>query len=153
MYIKNTPQITLSGATAIITSVLDEARARQVELCVAVVDTGGFLVAFARTDAAELQTIKIAERKARSAALSGTPTGPASRAGNVGSDHHLLAITLAAGVDNFVTVQGGVPIMLAGRCVGGIAVSGAAHSDREIAEIGVTAVTTSGGDAADPIQE
>ncbi len=140
MYTRNTPQITLEGATAIIRAVLSEAQTRGLELSVAVVDAGGHLVAMARTDGAEIQTVQVAERKARNSAYTGVPTGPKSKAGNVGSDHHLLAITLAAGVENVVTVQGGQPILVDGRCVGGVAVSGAAHADGELAAIGAAAI-------------
>jgi uncharacterized protein GlcG (DUF336 family) len=140
MYTKNTPQVTLEGANIAIRAVLQEATRRGAELSVAVVDAGGHLVALARTDGAEIQTVQIAERKARNAAFTGVPTGPKSKAGNVGSDHHLLAITLAAGVENVVTVQGGLPLIIDGKCVGGIAVSGAAHADSEIAAVGVGAI-------------
>jgi uncharacterized protein GlcG (DUF336 family) len=140
LYTKSTPQITLAGATVIINAVLAEAKTRSKELSVAVVDAGGHLVALARTDGAEIQTVQVAERKARSSAYTGVPTGNKSKAGNVGSDHHLLAITLAAGVENVVTVQGGQPIIIDGHCVGGVAVSGAAHADGEIAAIGAAAL-------------
>ena len=105
------------------------------------VDAGGHVVAIARTDGAEIQTVQVAERKARNSAFTGVPSGPKSKAGNIGSDHHLLAITLAAGVENVVTVQGGQPILMDGSCVGGVGVSGAAHADGEIAAAGVAAVT------------
>jgi uncharacterized protein GlcG (DUF336 family) len=136
-------KLTLVGASKIVEGALREAKARQKEVSVAVVDEGGHLIAFARTDGAELQTILIAENKARSAAFSGIPTGRKSKAGNEGSDHHLLAITLAAGTSNFVTVQGGVPIILGGQCIGGVAVSGAAHADGEIAQAGASLVSAS----------
>jgi glc operon protein GlcG len=140
MYTKNTPQITLEGATLVVRAIIAEAARRGVELSVAVVDAGGHLVAFARTDGAEIQTVQIAERKARTSAYTGVPSGPKSKAGNVGTDHHLLAITLAAGPENVVTVQGGQPLIIDGQCVGGVAVSGAAHADGEIAAIGVAAL-------------
>jgi uncharacterized protein GlcG (DUF336 family) len=140
MYTKNMPQITLEGAMLIIRAALDEGKTRDRELSVAVVDAGGNLVALARSDDAEIQTVQIAERKARSSAFTGIPSGPKSKAGNVGSDHHLLAITLAAGIENFVTVQGGQPIIIDGKCVGGVGVSGAAHADGEIASIGIAAI-------------
>ncbi|WP_402468427.1 GlcG/HbpS family heme-binding protein [Isoptericola aurantiacus] len=135
-YVRDAPQISLEGARAVVDAVLAETARRGLELSVAVVDAGGHLVAFARTDGAELQTVKVAERKARSAAFTHMPTGPVSRSGNTGSTHHLLAITLAAGAENFVTVQGGVPIRSDDRIVGGVAVSGAAHADGEIAAVG-----------------
>jgi len=140
MFTINKPQITLEGAMAVIRAVLAEARARGAELSVAVVDAGGHLVALARTDGAEIQTVQIAERKARTSAFTGVPSGPKSKAGNIGSDHHLLAITLAAGTENFVSVQGGQPLIVDGRCVGGVAVSGAAHADGELAAVGAAAL-------------
>jgi uncharacterized protein GlcG (DUF336 family) len=133
---KTTLKLTLEGATKVLDATLQEARTRNQEISVAVVDAGGHLIAFARTDEAELQTIAIAENKARSAAFSGTPTGRKSKAGNEGNDHHLLAITLAAGTDKVVTVQGGLPIIVKGQCVGGVGVSGAAHADGDIARAG-----------------
>jgi uncharacterized protein GlcG (DUF336 family) len=136
-------KLTLAGASRILEGALREAKGRQQEISVAIVDEGGHLIAFARTDRAELQTILIAENKARSAALAGIPTGRKSKAGNEGSDHHLLAITLAAGTNNFVTVQGGVPIIVDGQCIGGVAVSGAAHADGEIAQAGASLVSAS----------
>jgi uncharacterized protein GlcG (DUF336 family) len=141
MYTRTTQQINLEGATAIVRAVLDHAKARASELSVAVVDVGGHLVALARTDGAEIQTLLIAERKARTSAFTGVPSGPKSKSGNVGSDHHLLAITLAGGVENVVTVQGGQPIVIDGKCVGGVGVSGAAHADGEIAALGVAALS------------
>jgi uncharacterized protein GlcG (DUF336 family) len=58
-------------------------------------------------DKASLTTISVAENKARCAAFTGFPTGKGSKAGNWRSDFHALAITLAAGADKMVTMQGG----------------------------------------------
>jgi glc operon protein GlcG len=143
MYTKNTPQISLAGAQRIIAAGLAESAARGLEVSLAVVDAGGHLAMLARTDGAELQTVRVAETKARCAAFTATPTGRVSKAGNNGNDHHLLAITLAAGVDAMVTVSGGQPIWLDGHCVGGVGVSGAADADREIALAAIAAVDPS----------
>jgi uncharacterized protein GlcG (DUF336 family) len=129
-------KLTLEGATKVLNAALNEARGRALEISVAVVDTGGHMIAFARTDNAELTTISIAENKARSAAYTNFPTGKKSRSGNERSDFHAIAITLAAGPDKLVTMQGGLPIIVKGQCVGGVAVSGAGHSDEEIAQVG-----------------
>jgi uncharacterized protein GlcG (DUF336 family) len=133
---KTVLKLTLDGATRVLNAVLEEARARKKEISVAVVDAGGHMVAFARTDDAELISITIAEHKARCAAFTGMPTGKLSRSGNERSDFHALAITLAAGTDRMVTMQGGVPLVANGQIVGGVAVSGAGHSDGEIAQAG-----------------
>jgi glc operon protein GlcG len=143
MYTKNTPQIALAGAQLIVSTGLAEAAARGLEISIAVVDTGGHPVMLARTDGAELQTVQVAERKARSAAFTATSTGRVSKAGNHGTDHHLLAITLAAGADAMVTVSGGQPIVINERCVGGVGVSGAAHFDSELALAAIAAIAPS----------
>jgi len=135
---KTVLKLTLQGATRVLEAVIKEARSRELEISVAVVDAGGHLIAFARTDDAELTTISIAESKARCAAFTGVPTGKKSRSGNERSDFHALAITLAAGTDKMVTMQGGLPIIVNGQCIGGVAVSGAGHSDGEIAQVGAS---------------
>ena len=135
---KTVLKLTLEGATRVTQAILDEARARRKEISVAVVDAGGHLIAFARTDDAELTTITIAEHKARCAAFTGMPTGKMSRSGNERSDFHALAITLAAGLDRMVTMQGGLPLIVNGQIVGGVAVSGAGHGDGDIAQVGAS---------------
>ena len=102
-------------------------------ISVAVADDGGHLLAFSRTDHAELYSIAIAIAKARGAALTRFPTGKKSPSGNERDDHHALAITLAAGTDSFVSIPGGFPIASAGQIVGAVGVSGAGHKDEEIA--------------------
>lgn len=103
---------------------------------VAVVDEGGHLLAFSRSDHAELYTIQIALAKARTAAMTRHASGKKSPTGNERSTHHALAITLAAGPDVFVSMPGGAPITVDGQVVGGVGVSGAGHRDGDIAAIG-----------------
>ena len=129
-------KLTRTGAKKVLDAIIKEAEARRKEISVAVVDAGGHLIAFERTDDAELTTVTIAENKARCAAFTGVPTGKMSRSGNERSDFHALAITMAAGMDRMVTMQGGVPLIVNGQVVGGVAVSGAGHSDGDIAKVG-----------------
>jgi uncharacterized protein GlcG (DUF336 family) len=139
-HIRNTPQVSLEGARAAISTALAAAAAADLEISVCVVDAAGFTVASSRMDGAELQTVRISEVKARCAAFTGTPTGRISKAGNEGSDHHLLAITLAAGVENFISVPGGYPVIVDGLSAGGVGVSGAAHADAELAKAAAAAM-------------
>ena len=133
-------KVSLEGAQKIIEAVLKEAKERKKQISVAVADPGGHLVAFARTDRASLTTLTVALNKARCSAYMAFPTGKLSKEGNERSDFHALAITLAAGPENMVNMQGGVPIVIRGECVGGVAVSGAGHSDGDIAWIGALAL-------------
>lgn len=133
-------KLTLEGAQKAVEAVLKEAKSRKKEISVCVMDAGGHPVAFARTDKASLTTITVAENKARCAAFTAFPTGKLSKEGNERSDFHALSITMAAGLENMVLMQGGVPIVINGECVGGVAVSGAGHSDGEIALVGALAI-------------
>lgn len=125
----------MEGARKVLEAALAGAKETGRGVSVAVVDDGGHLMAFVRTDDADLISINVALAKARSAALTRFPTGKKSSSGNERSDHHALAITLAAGTDSFVSVGGGAPIVIKDQVVGGVSVSGAAHKDEEIAKM------------------
>jgi len=127
-------KLTREGAMKVLEAALKAAQSAGRPVSVAVVDDGGHLLVFSRTDHAELYSIPIAIAKARGAALTRFPTGKKSPTGNERSDHHALAITLAAGPDSFVSIPGGVPITANGQVVGAVAVSGAGNKDQEIAE-------------------
>jgi glc operon protein GlcG len=129
-------KLTQEGATRALQAALDKAKSLGVSVSVAVVDDGGHLLAFARMDGAELYTIAIAQAKARGAALTRFPTGKKSPTGTERSDHHALAITLAAGIDSFVTIPGGMPLLVNEQCLGAVGVSGAGGNDPEIARSG-----------------
>ena len=62
------PPITLDRARAVLHAAVEEATKRSWKMNVAVVDSGGNLVAFERMDGAMLASIQIAEHKARAAA-------------------------------------------------------------------------------------
>ena len=105
---------------------------------------GGHLIAFGRSEEAELYSVAISQAKARSAALTKFPSGKKSPSGNERDDHHAIAITLAAGAGPFVTIPGGFPIIINGTCVGAVGASGAAKNDIEIAQAGVAAFNEAG---------
>jgi len=134
-------KLTREGAMKVLEAALGEAAKAGRKVSVAVVDEGGHLLAFSRTDNAELYTIPIALAKARGAALTRFATGKKSPSGNMRDDHQSLAITLAAGTDSFVPIPGGVPILSHGQVVGGVAVSGAANKDQEFAEQAAALIT------------
>ena len=127
-------KLTSSGAMKVLEAAIEEARKAGFSVCAAVVDEGGHLLAFSRMDGAELYSVPISIAKARGAAWTRFPTGKKSPSGNVRDDHHAIAITLAAGPDNFVSMPGGVPITLNGQVIGAVSVSGAGHSDQKLAE-------------------
>jgi glc operon protein GlcG len=134
-------KLTREGAMKVLEAALQGAQTAGRSVSVAVVDDGGHLLAFSRTDHAELYTIPIAIAKARGAALTCFPTGKKSPTGNERSDHQALAITLAAGPDSFVSIPGGVPLTVDGQVVGAVAVSGAGNHDQTIAQSAASVIT------------
>jgi len=127
-------KMTREGAMKVLVAAVDRAQALNCHVSIAVVDDGGHLIAFTRSEKAELYSIALAQAKAKSAALTRFPSGKKSPTGNERDDHHALAITLAAGPGSFVTIEGGFPISSDGEIVGAVGVSGAAVKDIEIAQ-------------------
>jgi uncharacterized protein GlcG (DUF336 family) len=127
-------KMTREGAMKVLVAAVDRAHALNCHVSIAVVDDGGHLIAFTRSEKAELYSIALAQAKAKSAALTRFPSGKKSPTGNERDDHHALAITLAAGPGSFVTIEGGFPISSDGEIVGAVGVSGAAVKDIEIAQ-------------------
>src|SRR5918994_4453135 len=127
-------KLTQEGAMAVLRGALDKAASLGVAAAVAVVDEGGHLFAFGRSEKTELYAVSIAQAKAKSAALTRFPSGKKSPTGNERDDHHALAITLAAGPGSFVTIPGGFPLYSEGEIVGAVAVSGAGSKDIEVAQ-------------------
>jgi glc operon protein GlcG len=101
---------------------------------IAVVDDGGHPLGFLRlTDAAPISA-QIAFGKARTAALS-------RRESKFYEDVVKNGRTAFLSVSDFTTLEGGVPVIVAGQCVGAIGVSGVrSDQDAQIATAGVQAV-------------
>ncbi len=96
-----------------------EARRIGVPMAVAVVDTAGQLVVFERMDNTQTASISVSQDKAVSAAMYRRPTKAfqdALASGGAG----LRVLTLR----NANAVEGGIPIMVEGKIVGAIGVSG-----------------------------
>ena len=68
-----TVKLTQKGAMTILRGALDKARSLSLPASVAVVDDGGYLLAFGRSEEAELYSVAISQAKARSAALDPFP--------------------------------------------------------------------------------
>lgn len=101
---------------------------------IAVVDDGGHPLGFLRlTDAAPLSA-QIAFGKARTAALS-------RRESKFYEDVVKNGRTAFLSVSDFTTLEGGVPVMVAGQCVGAVGVSGVrSDQDAQVATAGVQAI-------------
>src|SRR5205823_6568014 len=90
-------KLTRESAMKVLEATISAAEAISRSASIAVVDDGGHLLAFSRTDKTELYSIPICLAKAHSTALTRFPSGKKSPTGNEKDDHHALAITLTAG--------------------------------------------------------
>ena len=118
--------ISLDRAQAVIHAAVAEAKKRNWKMNVAVVDSGGNLVAFQRMDGAMLASIQIAEHKARAAATFRRPTKIFEDGINLMHLNYLLAF------DGVIASRGGIPLIEKGSIIGAIGVSGGTDSQDEV---------------------
>jgi glc operon protein GlcG len=117
---------------------LDAARTEAVKngwvVSIALVDDGGHLLGFIRlTDAAPLSA-QISVGKARTAAL-------ARRESKIYEDVVKNGRTAFLSVSDLTMLEGGVPVIVGGHCVGALGVSGVkSDQDAQIANAGVQAI-------------
>jgi len=117
--------ISLSQAQAVIAAATAEAAKHNWKMNIAVVDSGGNLVAFARMDGAQLASVAISEHKARVAATFRRETKAFEGAIQGGYSY---VITL----DGMIGSRGGIPLVEAGKLVGAIGCSGGTGSQDEV---------------------
>jgi glc operon protein GlcG len=111
------------------------AQSRHWAVTVAIVDDGGHLLWLERGDGAAPVSAHIAVAKARTAALGRRETLAYEAMINEGR----TAFLSAPGLDGML--EGGVPILLDGQCVGAVGVSGVkASEDAEVARAGIAAL-------------
>ena len=120
------PPISLDRAEAVIHAAVTWAKKRNWKMNVAVVDSGGNLVAFQRMDGAMLASIQIAEHKARAAATFRRPTKIFEDGINLMHLNYLLAF------DGVIASRGGIPLIDHGVIIGAIGCSGGTDSQDEI---------------------
>jgi glc operon protein GlcG len=115
-----------------------EAKAKQNDwnVVISIVDSGGHAVMLQRLDGSQLASIRIAESKARTAVEFRRPTKALEDA-IAGGGAGLRYFT----VGQVNLMEGGVPIVVDGKIVGGIGVSGVdSKDDARIAQAGAAAV-------------
>jgi glc operon protein GlcG len=129
------PPISLDRAHAVILAATAEAKRRKWKMNVAVVDSGGNLVAFQRMDGAMLASIQIAEHKARAAATFRRPTKVFEDAVQIMHLNYVLAF------EGIIASRGGIPLIDQGAIIGAVGCSGGTDSQDEIVgKAGVAAI-------------
>jgi len=124
------PVLTESDTLKIITAAKEEAVKNNWKVSIAIVDDGGHLLRFERLDGASVPSSLIAIGKAKTAALSKLST-------KLLEDGVKERPALLAFPDR-IAVQGGLPLMYEGECVGAVGVSGVKSAeDEQVADAGV----------------
>ena len=132
---KTKPCLTLDDCKKITAACEAEARRNKWDVVIAILDDGGHLLLLERMDGATPANAEIAVQKGRSAAISRRSTKMWEDRIKDGRVSMLKMPVLP--------VQGGIPIMHQGECVGGIGVSGVqSHEDEQIAQAGANALAS-----------
>jgi len=128
--------ITNDQAKKVADAALAPARANGWTVVVAIVDTGGFLVYLEKLDQTQVGSVAIAEDKARSAAIFKRPTKMFHERLARGGDG-LIVLRL----NGAIPVEGGLPIVVDGKLIGALGVSGGSSAEDEVcAEAGASAL-------------
>jgi len=128
--------ISLENAKKAAAPALAEAEKNHWNMAVAIVDPSGNLVYYEKMDNTQLGSANVAIDKARSAALYKRPTKAMQDALAAGGE--ALRILRLEGA---VPVEGGIPLVMDGKIVGAIGVSGAASAqDAQCAKAGADAI-------------
>ncbi len=129
----STLKLTHAGALKMLAAAVKKSEDMGVPQCITIVDESANLLAFSRMDGAKVLSIDTATAKARTAASSKNPTGKTP-------PHAENLMGLATG-GRFTNLKGGLPIIVDGKCVGGIGVgSGTGDQDVEVANAALAAV-------------
>jgi glc operon protein GlcG len=128
--------ITNEQAKKVADAALAPARANGWTVVVAIVDTGGFLVYLEKLDQTQIGSVAIAEDKARSAAIFKRSTKMFHERLARGGDG-LIVLRL----NGAIPVEGGLPIVVDGKLIGALGVSGGSSAEDEVcAEAGAAAL-------------
>lgn len=130
------PAITLDQAKRVMAAAELEAAENTWQVAITILDSGGNLVMFHKIDNAQLSAIGVSEGKARTALEFKRPSKDLDDAiARGGPGNRLLALK------NITPIEGGMPILLDGKVIGAIGVSGAISAqDSQVAKAGIEAL-------------
>ncbi|MFM1980736.1 MAG: hypothetical protein RLZ68_2001 [Pseudomonadota bacterium] len=132
---KTIPALELTDIKAIAAAAEVEALKNNWAVSIAIVDAGGHMLWFQRLDGAAPISSHIAPGKARTAALGRRESKAYEDMINGGRASFLSAPNLDG------MLEGGVPIIKDGQCVGAVGVSGVkSNEDAQIAKAGIAAI-------------
>lgn len=130
---RDTKALTLADAKHIAAAAEQEALKNNWAVSIAICDAGGHPLWLQRMDGAPAMSATVAPDKARTSALSGKPSKVFEDMVNNGRT--------AALAMPIVPLEGGEPILIDGRVIGAVGVSGVkANEDAQIAQAGIAAL-------------
>jgi glc operon protein GlcG len=134
------PPVTLDQAKRAMSAAELEAAKNSLQVAITILDSGGNWVMFHRFDNTQLSSIQFSEGKARTAVDFKRPSKALDDAiAGGGAGMRLLALK------NITPIEGGLPLIVDGKIIGAIGVSGALSSqDAQVATAGAAALAKSG---------
>jgi glc operon protein GlcG len=130
------PPITLDQAKRVMAAAELEAAKNSWTVAVTILDSGGNMVMFHKVDNAQLSAVPVSQGKARTALEFKRPSKDLDDAiAHGGAGNRLLALK------DITPLEGGLPIVVDGKIIGAIGVSGAVSSqDAQVAKAGADAL-------------
>ena len=130
------PPITLEQAKKMMAGAEAEAKKNKWDMVIAILDSGGQMVMMSRMDGAQFGSVKVAQDKAYSAVAFRRPTKVfQDLLAQGGANLRLLDLSGAS------MLEGGIPIVVDGKLIGGIGVSGGTSpQDAQVAQAGIDAL-------------
>ena len=132
------PTLTLEAVKRIAAAADAEATRNSWKVVIVIVDEAANLMYLQRNEDVQLGSLQIAQAKARTAALYRRPTKVwADRLSGEGG-------TSVLGLPDVIPLEGGIPIIIEGRTIGAVGVSGVtSQQDAQIAQAGINALMQS----------
>ena len=128
---KSRPELTLDDCMKVSAAAEAEAKKNGWNVAIAILDDGGHQLHFVRMDGATPANAAIALEKGRTAAISRRSSGKWEEIVKSGRTSMLK-------MPGILPVQGGMPIVADGSCIGAVGVSGVqSQQDEQIAQAGI----------------
>jgi glc operon protein GlcG len=141
MYVAESKRLTHQGAKKIMMTVVEMAGQAGIAISWAIVDAGGHMILLERMDGGRFHTVHSCTTKAVCAASNRRPTTAKGAAGQDLDVSHAIGLALAAGPERWTAMEGGVPVLADGECIGGVGVSGGDwETDLRIAQAAVESI-------------